>query len=226
MPTLKGVSRGQPTPPDHHRGHARRRAGADTRSPARRRLAAAPARGARRGRRGRPGAGRGGSRARRRAVLGGAGRHRPRARRRRLRIPGVGRGVRGVRAPLREADREGSLAGGARDARDRRLPRAALAAGDRAHPRRQRRRRRRRARRARARRRGRPRERVRCDPLSHDPALRADLRSRIARRTSAGRRPGRRRARDPRAARTGRREAPRLAAHVTWRMIVTSSSVV
>ena len=43
MPTLKGVSRGQPTPPDHHRGHARCRAGADGRGSARRGLAAAAA---------------------------------------------------------------------------------------------------------------------------------------------------------------------------------------
>ena len=129
----------------------------------------------------------------------------------RLRVPRLRRRVRGLRAPLREAGREGPLAGGARDARDRRLPRAGHPPRGRAHPRRQRRRRDRRPRRARADRRRRPRERVRCDPLPHDAALRAHLRPRLARRAAARRRPRRRRDRDPRAPRSGRREAPRVA---------------
>ena len=57
---------------------------------------------------------------------------------------------------------------------------------------------------------GGPRDRVRRDPLPHDAALRARLRARVARRAAARRRPRRRRDRDPRAARGGRREAPRL----------------
>ena len=61
---------------------------------------------------------------------------------------------RGLRAALRAAGRARALAGGARDARDRRLPRPVQPARDRPHPRRRGRLGRRRARRARADRRG------------------------------------------------------------------------
>ena len=49
---------------------------------------------------------------------------RARARRRRLGVPRLPRGGRGVRAAVREAGAAEPLAGGARDARDRRVPRA------------------------------------------------------------------------------------------------------
>ena len=71
MPTLKGVSRGQPTPPDHHRGHARRRAGEGRRGAARRGLPAAACGGARCRRRGRRDARGRGARAPGRALLRG-----------------------------------------------------------------------------------------------------------------------------------------------------------
>ena len=54
----------------------------------------------------------------------------------RLGVPLVARGGGGVRAAVREAGAAEPLAGFARDARDRRVPRAVLAAGHRAHPRR------------------------------------------------------------------------------------------
>ena len=51
--------------------------------------------------------------------------------------------------------------------------------------------------------------------LPHDAALRTRLRARVARGAAAGRRPRRRRGADPRAPRSRRREAPRIAATLT-----------
>ena len=106
-----------------------------------------------------PGARRGRARPRRRALPRGAQRRRARARRRRLGVPRLPRGRGGVRAPVRAAGAAQPLAGCARDARHRRLPRPLLAPGHRPHPRRRRRLRRRRSRRARPDRRGGPRRR-------------------------------------------------------------------
>ena len=206
----KGVSRGQPTPPDHHRGHAGRRAGAvveallvvasqplpveELRRRGRgRRLAveltpwsswasATPRRRAGSCSSTSPAAGRFARRPQRRMLARGCSRSRPR------------RACRKLHSRLSRS----SPTSGRSPARDR------------TDPRRQRRRRRRRPRRARADRRGRARERVRRDPLSHDVSLRARLRARVARRAAARRRPRRRRGRDPRAPRSGRREAPGL----------------
>ena len=224
MPTLKGVFRGQPTPPDHHRGHAGRRPGEDRRGAARRGVTAAAGRGARRRGGGRRAAGDGSAGDPRRALLRGDERDRARARRRRLGVSRVRGRVGGLCAPLRETHREGPFTGRARDAGDRRLSRAAEPPRDRADPRRQRRRRRRGPRRARPDRRERPRERVRRDPLSHHAALRTHLRARVARRTPARRRPRRGRDRDPRAPRSSRREAPGANSR-TWFACGESDSV-
>ena len=109
----------------------------------------------------RPGAGRGRAAPRRRALRRGAERDRARARRRRLGLPRGARGGRRVRAAVRAAGTAEPFPGGARDARDRRVPRPVLAAGHRADPRRRRRLGRRQPPRARPDRRGGPRRRRR-----------------------------------------------------------------
>ena len=81
---------------------------------------------------------------------GGAERDRARARRGRLGVPRRARGGGRVRAALRAAGAAEPLAGRARDARDRRVPRPVLAARHRSDPRRRRRLRRGEPRRARA----------------------------------------------------------------------------
>ncbi len=94
------------------------------RGAARRRLAAAVRRRARRRGRRRRRARRDRARPARRPLPRGAQRDRARARRGRLRVPRRARGRRRVRAAVRAAGRAWPLAGGARDALDRRLPRA------------------------------------------------------------------------------------------------------
>ena len=171
-----------------------------------------PARGARRGRRGDAAEVDEALEMLARALLGGPQRHRARARRRRLRVPRL-------RARRRRHARACSSGPPSKGLSQAALETLAIVAylgpvsrpEIAPHPRRQRRRRCRRSRRARLDRRGRPRRRVRRDPLPHDAALRARLRARVARRAAAGRRPRRRRGRDPRAARSRRREAPGLA---------------
>ena len=92
-----------------------------------------------------------------------------------------------LRAAVRAAGRARPLAGGARDARDRRLPRPVQPARDRAHPRRRRRLGGRRPARARADRRSRARGRAgRRRPLPDDAALRARLRARERSRRCRG----------------------------------------
>ena len=117
----------------------------------------------------------------RRALPRGTQRHRARARRRRLRLPGGARCGRGLLAAVRQAGGAGALAGGARDARDRRVPRPVHAPGDRPDPRAWPRTPRSRGSSSAgcsARRAGRPPRRGR--PLPHDAALRARLRARAA----------------------------------------------
>ena len=120
----KGYPRGPFAPPDLHQHdcrHPHRRPRAHHRGASRRRLAAAHRRRADRGDRGRRGAHRDGDRAPARALRRGQERDRARARVGRLRVPRLARGGRRVRAPVRAARRTRPVAGGARDARDRRV---------------------------------------------------------------------------------------------------------
>ena len=132
--------------------------------------------------------------------------------------PAAGRSAPRARRPRRarrlfeRPGRARALAGGARDARDRRLPRPVLAPRDRPDPRR---------RTPTASSPGSssaacsPRPAARASfgarPLPDDPALRARLRARVARRAAAPRRPRRRRGRDPRAASRSVAESARRA---------------
>ncbi len=112
----------------------------------------------------------------------------------------------GLRAPVRAAGRARPDAGGAGDARDRRLPRALHATGDRPHPRRQRRRRSSTGllERGLLAEDGRD-EALGARALPHDAALRARLRARLARRAAPHRRP---RAPTPRRCASGSRRSP------------------
>ena len=128
-----------------------------------------------------------------RRALAGRG-HRAAARRRRLRA-GDRSGGRGRRAaPAGQAAHPAADAGAGRDARDRRVPAARVAAGDHPHPRRERRLRDRDAARARAHRGGRALA-VRRRALPHDAAVPHALRARRGRPTCPRSRRGTRRPR-------------------------------
>ena len=155
-------------------------------------------------------AGRGGAGAPRRALRGGPQRDRARARRRRLRVPGLARGGRGLCPAVRAARRAGALAGRARDARGDRVPRPVHAARHRAHPRRRRGFGRRRPRRARPDRRSPAATRVAPSATATTPLF-----ERVFGLESLSALPrlddlGGTRGRDPRPARGARRAPPRL----------------